>query len=86
VGGYVQDYDGGLSFATVRNAGHMVPYTQPAAALHLLSAFLAGEPLHASPAAAAAVAAGDARASAAAPATAAAGPGAAGAARAAPAA
>ena len=61
----MQAYDGGLSFATVRNAGHMVPYTQPAAALHLLSAFQADEPLHASPAAAAAVAAGAARAAAA---------------------
>ena len=32
VGGYVTVYDG-LTFATVRNAGHMVPQTQPERAL-----------------------------------------------------
>jgi serine carboxypeptidase-like clade 2 len=41
VGGYQVDYRG-LSFATVRNAGHMVPYTQPGRALHLFKAFLEG--------------------------------------------
>ena len=35
----------GLTFATVRGAGHMVPYTQPARALHLFEAFLANAPL-----------------------------------------
>uniref|UniRef100_A0ACD5Y8R5 Uncharacterized protein n=1 Tax=Avena sativa TaxID=4498 RepID=A0ACD5Y8R5_AVESA len=29
VGGYVQGYTGGLVFATVRGAGHMVPYSEP---------------------------------------------------------
>lgn len=41
VGGYVQDYQG-ISFATVRGAGHMVPYTQPQRAYDLLQAFLQG--------------------------------------------
>ncbi len=41
MGGYVQDYQG-LSFATVRGAGHMVPYTQPQRAFDLLKAFLEG--------------------------------------------
>jgi serine carboxypeptidase-like clade 2 len=31
----------GLTFATVRGAGHMVPYTQPVRAAHLFKAFLA---------------------------------------------
>eukprot|EP00197_Chlamydomonas_leiostraca_P008089 CAMPEP_0202867848 /NCGR_PEP_ID=MMETSP1391-20130828/9657_1 /ASSEMBLY_ACC=CAM_ASM_000867 /TAXON_ID=1034604 /ORGANISM="Chlamydomonas leiostraca, Strain SAG 11-49" /LENGTH=607 /DNA_ID=CAMNT_0049547925 /DNA_START=146 /DNA_END=1969 /DNA_ORIENTATION=- len=34
---------GGLMFATVRNAGHMVPYTQPQRALHLVTHFLKGK-------------------------------------------
>lgn len=41
VGGYVTVYDK-LTFATVRGAGHMVPYTQPARALHLFRAFVRG--------------------------------------------
>uniref|UniRef100_A0A7R9YTY5 Carboxypeptidase n=1 Tax=Chlamydomonas euryale TaxID=1486919 RepID=A0A7R9YTY5_9CHLO len=41
VGGYIVEYEG-LSFATVRNAGHMVPYVQPERMYHLFSAFLAG--------------------------------------------
>jgi serine carboxypeptidase-like clade II len=40
VGGYIVDYDG-ISFATVRGAGHMVPYVQPERASALISAFLA---------------------------------------------
>ena len=44
VGGYVVSYEG-LTFATVRGAGHMVPYTQPARALHLFQAFLANTDL-----------------------------------------
>lgn len=39
VGGYVVDYDG-LMFATVRGAGHMVPYVQPERALLLFRSFL----------------------------------------------
>ncbi|EFJ47842.1 hypothetical protein VOLCADRAFT_74841 [Volvox carteri f. nagariensis] len=44
VGGYVVQY-AGLTFATVRGAGHMVPYVQPVRAAHMVRAFLAGEPL-----------------------------------------
>jgi serine carboxypeptidase-like clade 2 len=47
----VQDYQG-LSFATVRGAGHMVPYTQPQRAFDLLQAFLqGGDPAPSQPAA-----------------------------------
>lgn len=42
VGGYLVEYEG-LSFATVRNAGHMVPYVQPERMLHLFKAFLNDE-------------------------------------------
>jgi serine carboxypeptidase-like clade 2 len=50
VGGYVTVYDtpalrGGLTFATVRGAGHMVPGTQGARALHLISRWLANQPV-----------------------------------------
>jgi serine carboxypeptidase-like clade 2 len=41
VSGYVEVYDG-LTLATVRDAGHMVPYTQPARALHLFESFIFG--------------------------------------------
>ena len=34
-----------LTFATVRNAGHMVPETQGARGLALVNAFLSGTPL-----------------------------------------
>jgi serine carboxypeptidase-like clade II len=39
VAGFREDYEG-LSFLTVRGAGHMVPYTQPARALALFRLFL----------------------------------------------
>lgn len=39
VGGYVVQYEG-LNFVTVRDAGHMVPYTQPQRALDLLESVL----------------------------------------------
>lgn len=39
VGGYIVQYEG-LTFATVRDAGHMVPYTQPHRMRHLLKTFL----------------------------------------------
>uniref|UniRef100_A0A0D9VUP4 Carboxypeptidase n=1 Tax=Leersia perrieri TaxID=77586 RepID=A0A0D9VUP4_9ORYZ len=42
VAGYVVGYRG-LVFATVRGAGHMVPYYQPRRALALLSSFLEGK-------------------------------------------
>lgn len=44
VGGYVTVYDK-LTFSTVRGAGHMVPYTQPARALHLFQSFINNKPL-----------------------------------------
>jgi len=43
VGGYVTVYDK-LTFTTVRGAGHMVPYTQPARALHLFQSFIYNKP------------------------------------------
>uniref|UniRef100_M1A8X8 Carboxypeptidase n=1 Tax=Solanum tuberosum TaxID=4113 RepID=M1A8X8_SOLTU len=42
IGGYVETYKGGLTFATVRGAGHEVPSFQPARALSLISHFLSG--------------------------------------------
>ncbi|KNA12226.1 hypothetical protein SOVF_127870 [Spinacia oleracea] len=45
VGGYTQEYQGNLTFATVRGAGHQVPSFQPLRALSLISHFLAGTPL-----------------------------------------
>jgi hypothetical protein len=49
VAGYVVGYRSGqLQYATVKNAGHMVPSEdigQPAAALALFSRFLAAQPL-----------------------------------------
>jgi serine carboxypeptidase-like clade 2 len=45
VGGFVEEYEGGLSFATVRGAGHMVPSGQAERSLYVLQQFLAGQPL-----------------------------------------
>ncbi|KAG5007983.1 hypothetical protein GLYMA_09G226700v4 [Glycine max] len=45
VGGYVEVYKGGLTLATVREAGHQVPSYQPARALTLIKYFLDGTPL-----------------------------------------
>lgn len=43
VGGYTEEYNGGgFVFATVRDAGHMVPYFQPARGLHLFDRFVNG--------------------------------------------
>ncbi|KAI4352466.1 hypothetical protein L6164_006716 [Bauhinia variegata] len=44
VGGWTEVYEG-LTFATVRGAGHEVPLFKPRAALQLLKSFLAGKPL-----------------------------------------
>ena len=38
--GFYQHYGDNLVFATVRNAGHMVPSTQPARAFELLRRFM----------------------------------------------
>ncbi|XP_071722262.1 serine carboxypeptidase 1-like [Rutidosis leptorrhynchoides] len=43
VGGYVVGYKGGLTFVTVRGAGHLVPSYQPERALTMFSAFLQGK-------------------------------------------
>jgi len=43
-GGFVQQYRG-LTFATVRGAGHMVPYTEPARSFALFSRFLLNQPI-----------------------------------------
>ncbi|DBA89195.1 TPA: hypothetical protein ACH3X1_016344 [Trebouxia sp. C0004] len=44
VGGYVEVYDG-LTFSTVRNAGHMVPYTQAERAYYMFSHWIHGKKL-----------------------------------------
>lgn len=44
VGGYVVEYNG-LTFVTVRGAGHTVPSYQPQRALTMISSFLQGTPL-----------------------------------------
>ncbi len=43
--GFVTVYDELLTFATVRQAGHMAPYTQPLRALDMFTRWLANEPL-----------------------------------------
>ncbi|XP_024634302.1 serine carboxypeptidase-like 43 isoform X2 [Medicago truncatula] len=45
VGGWVTEYGNLLTFATVRGAGHIVPYAQPSKALHLFSSFVRGRRL-----------------------------------------
>uniref|UniRef100_A0A2N9HT13 Carboxypeptidase n=1 Tax=Fagus sylvatica TaxID=28930 RepID=A0A2N9HT13_FAGSY len=45
VGGFTQVYEGDLTFATVRGAGHQVPAYQPARAFSLIKHFLDGTPL-----------------------------------------
>ncbi|KAF1894319.1 hypothetical protein Lal_00027165 [Lupinus albus] len=45
VGGYAEVYNGGLTFATVREAWHEVPSYQPGRALSLITHFLNGTPL-----------------------------------------
>lgn len=44
VGGWTEVYEG-LTFATVRGAGHEVPLFKPRAALQLFKSFLKGDPL-----------------------------------------
>lgn len=43
LGGYVVDYEHGLSFATVHGSGHMVPQARPREALRLLRHLLSAE-------------------------------------------
>jgi carboxypeptidase C (cathepsin A) len=49
VGGYVQQYAGGFTFASVRGAGHTVPTSQPKLALELFMSFLANQNLPSKP-------------------------------------
>ncbi|XP_066392524.1 serine carboxypeptidase II-3-like [Miscanthus floridulus] len=42
VGGYIQQYEGGFTFASVRGAGHTVPSFQPKRSLVLFYSFLKG--------------------------------------------
>ncbi|WCJ18579.1 serine carboxypeptidase-like 40 [Euphorbia peplus] len=44
VGGYTEEYNGNLRFATVRGAGHEVPYYQPARVFTLFQSFISGSP------------------------------------------
>jgi len=44
VGGWTEVYEG-VTFATVRGAGHEVPLFKPRAALQLFTSFLTGKPL-----------------------------------------
>ena len=45
VGGSAIQYGNLLTFATVRGAGHTVPYSQPERALHLFNSFVRGKML-----------------------------------------
>ncbi|XP_065871924.1 serine carboxypeptidase-like 40 [Euphorbia lathyris] len=45
VGGYAEEYTGNLTFATVRGAGHEVPYYQPGRALTIFQSFISGTSL-----------------------------------------
>ena len=45
VGGFTQVYEGDLTFATIREAGHQAPAYQPARAFSLIKHFLDGTPL-----------------------------------------
>ncbi|KAJ4962027.1 hypothetical protein NE237_021937 [Protea cynaroides] len=45
VAGWVVTYEGGLTFATVKGAGHQVPVLRPNQALSLVSHFLSAKPL-----------------------------------------
>lgn len=40
VGGRITEYEGGLTFVTVRGAGHLVPLNKPEEALALFRSFL----------------------------------------------
>jgi serine carboxypeptidase-like clade 2 len=45
VGGWTVDFEEGITFSSVRGAGHMVPYTQPERAFHLFSSWVHEQPL-----------------------------------------
>ncbi|XP_010270860.1 PREDICTED: serine carboxypeptidase-like 33 [Nelumbo nucifera] len=45
VGGRIVKYEGGLTFVTVRGAGHLVPLNKPSESLALINSFLSGQDL-----------------------------------------
>eukprot|EP00879_Flechtneria_rotunda_P012708 GHRR01013270.1.p1 GENE.GHRR01013270.1~~GHRR01013270.1.p1 ORF type:complete len:474 (+),score=176.66 GHRR01013270.1:695-2116(+) len=45
VAGYLVEYTSGLTYATVKGAGHMVPQTRPLEALDMFTRFIQGKPL-----------------------------------------
>ncbi|KAF6258886.1 peptidase S10, serine carboxypeptidase [Scenedesmus sp. NREL 46B-D3] len=45
VAGYVVEYNSGLTYATVKGAGHMVPQTRPVEALDMFTRFINRQPL-----------------------------------------
>jgi serine carboxypeptidase-like clade 1 len=45
VGGYSVEYEEGLTYATVKGAGHMVPQMRPEEALKLFTRFVHGKDL-----------------------------------------
>jgi len=45
VAGYVIEYDGGLTFATIKGSGHTVPQFKPSQSLHFFRQFLEDQPL-----------------------------------------
>jgi len=45
VAGYVIDYQGGLTFATIKGSGHTVPQYKPSQSLYFFQRFLADQPL-----------------------------------------
>ncbi|XP_010468225.1 PREDICTED: serine carboxypeptidase-like 33 [Camelina sativa] len=49
VGGRITEYEGGLTFVTVRGAGHLVPLNKPEEALALFRSFLNGQELPSRP-------------------------------------
>jgi len=49
VGRWVEVYEGGLTFVTIRGAGHQVPIFAPQQALSIFSHFLSSQSLPSSP-------------------------------------
>eukprot|EP00878_Enallax_costatus_P001458 GHUV01001609.1.p1 GENE.GHUV01001609.1~~GHUV01001609.1.p1 ORF type:complete len:561 (+),score=169.12 GHUV01001609.1:237-1919(+) len=52
VAGYMVEYDSGMTYATVKGAGHMVPQSKPLDALDMFSRFIRGQSLQHAPCAA----------------------------------
>lgn len=45
VGGRIVEYEEGVTFVTVKGAGHLVPLNKPSQALFLIRSFLTAQPL-----------------------------------------